>query len=348
MDVRSSSTRYRVSRTPGRYAVLLNARAKGWNGTIHQAIQRYVSAQDLFLTDDFRQARRIVERLLTADYSTIFTAGGDGTIMYLVNEMEARIRAGQVTREDAPPIGVLRLGTGNALATYLGSDDILPDLRALRSGAPLTVHSVNMLEAADGSLFPFAGIGWDADILGDYDLVKDMVRGTMLEPHIAGLGGYGAAIASRTIPRALTQKPINLRITTLDDNARRINYEGQTLTEYAAGDVLYEGPVRICGASSIPYWGFQVRMFPRADLDPERFQLRCYHGTVAHVVAHMRDFWRGRIAEQHMEDFLASHVRLEIQGDPVPYQISGDAAGVERVIEWKLAKEPVSLAVPLH
>ncbi len=49
-----------------------------------------------------------------------------------------------------------------------------------------------------------------------------------------------------------------------------------------------------------------------------------------------------------MHDFLASHVRIEMLSGPVPYQISGDAAGVERVIEWKLAAHPVSLAVPLH
>ena len=40
--------------------------------------------------------------------------------------------------------------------------------------------------------------------------------------------------------------------------------------------------------------------------------------------------------------------RVEIDGEPLPYQISGDAAGVERVIEWKLAPHPAQLAVPMR
>lgn len=341
------SSRYRVVRTPGRYAVLLNARARGWTGTVHHAVQRHVSTRDLFLTDDFHQARRTVGRLLQEDYDAIFVGGGDGTVVYLINEMEQAIRGGQIAREDAPPIGVLRLGTGNAIANYLGADDILRDLRALRAGAPLTIHEVNMLEGAEG-LFPFAGLGWDADILNDYDMLKDAVRDTALESYVTGLSGYGLAITSRTLPRALTQKPMRVRIVNEAEGARQIDYEGNTLREFAPGELMYEGPARICGASSIPYWGFQVRMFPHADSDPDRFQVRCYFGPVREVVMHLRNFWRGKVREEWMFDALVRRARLELEGAAAPYQVSGDAAGVERVIEWNLAPHPAHLAVPLH
>lgn len=343
----TDSQRYRVIRTPGRYAVLLNARAKGWTGSIHESVQRYVSQRDLFLTDDFHQARRTVDRLLASDYDAIFTGGGDGTIVYLINELEERIRAGKIAREDAPPIGVLRLGTGNAIANYLGADDILRDLRALRAGAPLTVHAVNMLEG-DEELFPFAGLGWDADILNDYDIVKEMVRDTALENYVTGLGGYSAAIATRTIPRALQQRPMQLRIYNLGEVGYQIDYEGNVLRELEQGELAYQGPARICGAASIPYWGFQVRMFPQADARPEFFQLRCYHGKVGELLLHLRDFWRGKFREEAIFDALVSHARVEIDGEPLPYQVSGDAAGVEREIEWRLAPHPIQLAVPLH
>jgi diacylglycerol kinase family enzyme len=344
----SDRARYRVMRTPRRFAVMLNARAKRWTGSVHEAVQRYVPARDLFLTDDFRQARRTVDKLLSSgEYDVIFTGGGDGTIIYLVNEVERRIREGELTREDAPPVGVLRLGTGNAIANYLGSRDIMEDLRLVRSGVPLEVHSVNMLEGAEG-LFPFAGVGWDADILNDYDILKDAVRDTALENHATGLKGYGAAIATRTIPRAISQKPVQLRIINLGEEALRINYEGEILERFEPDDLMYEGPARICGASSIPYWGFQVRMFPHADTYANFFQLRCYFGGVGPIVANLQGFWNGKIREDLMFDVLASSARVEIDGEPLPYQISGDAAGVERVIEWKLAPHPAQLAVPMR
>lgn len=339
--------RSRVIRTPARYAVLLNARAKGWTGTVHQAVLRYVSHQDLFLTDNFHQAKRTVDKLLQADYDAIFTGGGDGTIVYLVNEIERRIRSGQLTRASAPPVGVLRLGTGNALATYLGSDDIIRDLSALRAGAQLTVHDVNMIEH-DDELFPFAGLGWDADILNDYELVKELARDTSLENYITGLGGYAAAIATRTIPRIVTQRPLHVRVTNLGERALRVDYDGNILAEYGPGDVLYDAQARICAAASVPFWGFQVRMFPHADTYPDLFQIRCYSGGVPEVLLNLRDFWRGKMRDAVMHDMLVSHVRVEVDGDPVPYQVSGDAAGVEREIEWKITPRPAQLAVPLH
>ncbi len=340
------SGRYVIKDTPARYAVMLNARARGWNGEVHQAIGRFVSAKDLFLTDDFHQARRTVDKLLRSDYDAIFAGGGDGTIMYLVNELERRIRSGEIAREDAPPIGVLRLGTGNALATYLESQDILDDLRALSHGAKLIVHSVGMLEDSTGELFPFAGVGWDAEILNDYDNVKDLARDTAAEPYATGLTGYGAAIATRTIPRVLAQAPPRLTITNLEGTARRLSFDGEVIGEYGEGEVIYEGPARICSAATVPFWGFQVRMFPHADADPDRFQMRCYHGGIPEILLNLRDMWRGRVREENVHDVLASHVRVEVDGEALPYQVSGDAAGVEREIEWRLAAHPIKLATP--
>ena len=341
-------TRYKIARVPGRFAVLLNARAKAWSGALHQDVLRYVPGQDLFLTDDFRQAKRTVDKLLSSDYEAIFAGGGDGTVMYLLNALERLIRQGKLERDRAPIIGVLRMGTGNAIAHYLGAEEIIEDLRALRSGAQLMIHAVNMIEGEEG-LFPFAGVGWDADILNDYGEVKALVRGRALEPYVTGLGGYGAAIAMRTIPRALTlQKPARVRLVNLGERALRINYLGEVLQELGQGDVLYEGPMRICGAASIPYWGFQVRMFPQADARQDLFQVRCFHGGVAEIVFHLRRFWRGEIQESSIVDLLVQQVRVELLDEPLPYQVSGDISGIERQIIWRLAPHPVKLATPLH
>jgi diacylglycerol kinase family enzyme len=338
--------RHKTLPAPKRYAVLLNACAKQWNGAMHQSILRYVSSRDLFLTDTFAQAKRTVERLLQSDYDAIFTGGGDGTIMFLVNAVEQAIRAGKLERDAAPPIGVLKLGTGNALAYYLGSGEVLDDLRALREGAKMRVHEVSMLEGEDG-LFPFAGLGLDADIVNDYSRIKDVVRDTSLEGVIAGLPGYWAAILGYTIPRAVRQTPPVLTIRNKGPRALRIQWDGTIVDELGPGELMYRGPARICGASTVPYWGAGVRMFPHADVYPELFQLRAYHGGVRYLLTHIPDFWQGKLREEDMEDFLVSHVSISMDGAPMNYQIGGDAAGLERAVSWQLAPYPVQLAVPL-
>ena len=341
------ASRSRAERAPGRIAVLLNARAKGWTGSIHQDVLRYVSGQDLFLTDDFQQAKRSVGKLLSMQPDVIFAGGGDGTIMYLLNEIEARVRAGSIAREDVPVVGVLRLGTGNALANYLKASDIISDLRALREGAQLNVYDVSMLQSSDGTLFPFAGFGWDADILNDYDLVKDAVRDTAVENYITGLGGYSTAIAMRTIPRAIRQAPMRVRLTNTGERAFRINFQGDVLQEFERGEVIYEGMSRICGAASMPYWGFQIRMFPHADRFDGFFQCRCFHGGVTELVTRLRRFWKGQLKEESIHDLLCQKLHVELLSEPAPYQVSGDTAGIEREIHWQIAPHPVRLATPL-
>jgi diacylglycerol kinase family enzyme len=339
--------RVRVTRTPGRYAVLLNALAKGWTGSLHHEIQRFVSSSDLYLTDDFRQAERTVDRLLTDDYDAIFTGGGDGTIVYLVNAIEERIRAGQIDREDAPPVGVLRMGTGNAIASYVGAGPVTDDLRALRAGAPLVTYSVDFIEGGD-RLFPFAGFGWDADILNDYEGLKDAVRDTALENYATGLGGYVASVFGRTIPRVLQTDPVRMKVTNRGERALRVDFDGNVLEEYEEGDVLFEGLARVVGTASIPYWGFKIRMFPHATEYPGMAQVRCYHGSVGWIVSHLPRFWKGEFPEDDIDDFVYSHVEVEVQGRALPYQVAGDAAGFERVVDWKIGEHPVTLAVPMR
>ncbi len=342
----TASNRVRVLRTPGRYAVLLNARAKGWTGKLHHDIQRFVSSQDLFLTDDFRQAERTVDKLLSANYDAIFTGGGDGTICYLISAIEQRIRDGRVAREDAPPVGVLRMGTGNAIATFVGAGPVTDDLRALRAGAPLIVHEVDMLRGPEG-LYPFAGVGWDAEVLNDYEWFKDLVRDTAVENYATGLGGYWASLMMRTIPKAMRQEPVHVIVTNTADKAIRLDQAGNVIKEYADGEVLFEGDIHVCAAATIPYWGFKLRIFPQATRQPGFAQLRCFNGSVPWVLSHLPRFWKGEFRAQDIEDFLIQKVRLDVRGRSMPYQVAGDGAGYERSIEWAVNAHPVRLAVPM-
>jgi diacylglycerol kinase family enzyme len=339
--------RIRVVEPPRRYAVLLNAKAKAWTGEVHQAVIRFVPPRDLYLTDTFAQAQKSIDKILNQGYDAVFAGGGDGTIVYLINAIEERIQSGRLSREDAPLVGVLRLGTGNAIAAYVGAGPIIEDLRTLSAGAPLKVHQVNLIE--DGTnRFPFAGFGWDADIVNDYDELKDAVRETAWENYATGLGGYFASVLSRTVPRAAKTGATRIAITNQGETAYRLDEHGHIVREYVKGDVLFEGPIKICSVASIPFWGFKIRMFPYCNLRPGFFELRMYDGSIAYLLSHLHKFWAGDIDPNHLNDFLVTDVHVEIIDREMSYQVSGDAAGYRSEARWRIAEHPAQLAVPLQ
>lgn len=346
-------SRTRIVRDPGRCAVFLNARAKGWTGKLHHEIQRFVSPQDLYLSDDFRQADRTVDRLLAAGYEAIFTGGGDGTICYLMSAIEKRIRDGKVTREDAPPVGVLRMGTGNAIASFLGAGAVSEDLRALRAGAPLVVHEVDMLQGPhilpddDSGLYPFAGVGWDAEVLNGYEWFKDAVHGSALENYATGMTGYVASLV-HTVPKTMRQDPVHVVIKNTGERAMQLDVAGNILRRFEPGETIFDGDISVCAAATIPYWGFKIRIFPRAAQYAGLAHLRCYDGSVPWILRNLTSFWKGKFRPEDIHDFLIESVSLSVRGRDMPYQVAGDGVGLESAIEWGVASSPVRLAVPMR
>ncbi len=331
---------------PQRYAVLLNARARGWTGEVHEAVQRFVPSRDLFLTDDFRQAETTVKKCLERDYDVIFTGGGDGTIVYLINAIESAIEQGLIDRADAPPVGVLRLGTGNAIATYVDADPIVEDLQRIHAGAPLKIHHINLID--DGQdRFPFAGFGWDAHILNDYDRFKDKARGTVLEKPATGAAGYAMSVSSMTIPAALLRGDRIVTFINRGPTALELDEHGQVIDQRGPGDILYRGRVKITSPATIPFWGFGIRMFPYCNLRPGFFELRWYKGSIPRVLRDLPGFWRGRVEPTLLGDWLVSQVEVQIDDEPMAYQVAGDAAGYRQGVTWSLAEHGAHLAVPL-
>ena len=336
-----------VMAAPQRYAVLLNARAKGWTGEVHEAVQRFVPPGDLFLTDDFTQARTTVQRVLESGYDALFTGGGDGTVVYLINAIEEAIEKGKIRREDAPPVGVLRLGTGNAIASYVGAGPIIEDLSLLHAGSPLKVREINLVE--DGQhRFPFAGFGWDADILNDYDQFKASVRDTAIENFATGLGGYALSIASKTIPKAIVRGGKTATFTNLGDVAYELDAYGHVVREYGQGEVMYRGPIKITSPASIPFWGFKIRMFPFCNLKPGFFELRSYTGSIPRVLSDLPGFWKGEVAPELLGDWLVKKVQVDIDDGTMSYQVAGDAAGYRDHVVWGLAEHGARLTMPLR
>jgi hypothetical protein len=59
------------------------------------------------------------------------------------------------------------------------------------------------------------------------------------------------------------------------------------------GQTLYEGPMRICALSTIPYYGYGFRMFPYAEERPDRMNLRIATIGPLSFVRNFGEIWRG-------------------------------------------------------
>src|SRR5438477_1725596 len=176
-------------RHTGRVAVLLNANARAVSDSLRQQLEAFVPAEDLFYSRCFEDARAISRMVLDRGYATVLTGGGDGTFVGYVNCLfeEALSRPNSlangafklvpVTAHSIrlPRFGVLKLGTGNAMAQYAGASarrvGVVEDILRARSGEVAGSMPLHLL-SFEGKRAPFAGLGIDAAILNDYVSVK--------------------------------------------------------------------------------------------------------------------------------------------------------------------------------
>src|SRR5580692_4483219 len=117
-----------------RVAVLLNPNAKRVSAAVRGAIANVVSPEDIFVSHSESEARRIARTVVARGYQTVFTGGGDGTFMGFLNKICDCVGSTRL-----PRFGILRLGTGNALASHVGAASargagVLDDLLRVRAG----------------------------------------------------------------------------------------------------------------------------------------------------------------------------------------------------------------------
>ncbi len=150
-----------------RVAVIVNENARGVRGRVIDELAELVPPHDLYVSSSLDQSRQIAAKVVERAYDTVLFGGGDGTFVQCLSDVAAEARR---RGYDLPSVGVLRLGTGNALADALGAsrptaDGLAHDLG--RARRPERARQLQLLEV-DGKLTPFAGCGLDAQILDDF------------------------------------------------------------------------------------------------------------------------------------------------------------------------------------
>ena len=319
-------------------AVLVNLRARRGSELMGGLVQRFLPRARVALTRSVEEARAwIDQQIRTNPPSLLLAGGGDGTITGLLNELRAQGLA-------LPAIGVLPMGTGNAWARVTGAPRPALALKQLAAyGERLPPLRPFGLVRIEDRLAPFAGTGWDAEMIQDFK--NQLASSGPLRGAQAGLRGYLGAMFTRTIPRHMfgsgtpQVSVYNLGAPALTVDANRAI---RPLPGGETGALLYRGPVGVAGAATTPEWGFGFKAFPFAQAMPHRLSVRVYGAGVLEATRNMFKLWRGEHPMPNMHDFLVERVRMDFDRE-VPFQIAGDVLGPRRSVEFELAEESVQL-----
>ena len=327
------------SRAP---AVLLNANAKRVNLRVREAIAAMVGPQNVFLSQDVKDADGIAARVIAAGYSTVFAAGGDGTFVGWVNRL---VREASRQGRPLPRLGILALGTGNAVAGLVGTNSrsYLEDLaRFVRGDAPETLR-IDLVDC-EGRHTPFAGAGADAALINDYDWLKARLRDTPLRALGHGPAGFGLAAAFRTVPRNLLTAVPRVRVVNAGGPAWRLDDRGRPLgSAIPQGGVIFEGPCMMAACSTVPYYGLGMRLFPFAGEVPASMHLRIASRIpIPTVLLSLPRIWSGAFQHPGLHDFQVDRVNLHFDR-PTPLQIGGDAEGAREVVTMAVVRESIDI-----
>lgn len=327
----------------GRVAVVLNGNARQVTDQLVESFDQVVRSGDLFLSKSLREAHGIAQEIVETGYPVVLTGGGDGTFVQMVTSITKEARA----RNRKPPrFGLLKLGTGNSLAWALGAGTsgqrVIADLERLSENS--AHRDFRLIEVQD-LLTPFAGAGFDALGLKHFHEVRSLLRHLpVVGKRATGAVSYAISIPTRTIPALAVQRQMRVRVVNRGNDVVKLDREGQPSgAPIPEGATVFEGACIAALVSTIPYWGFGVKVFPFAETRPaDRFCLRVVATHPLHVAAHMLSVWKGTYRHPRLLDFYADDVELMFD-DQTAIEIGGDPAAMTRSMRARLHPDPIQL-----
>jgi hypothetical protein len=326
-------------------AVVVNLKARRGTERVVSACRKALPGARLLSTRTLDEAVGFAEGLRADLPQLLVSAGGDGTAVTLLTAMRGAVDGRSRALVDHPALAVLPLGTGNGWAHTLGAPRWRPAVERLGrladSGAPLPLRRFELVEVC-GLVAPFAGTGWDAEVLDDYHATRN---GRLPKLVREGLPGYLMSLATRSVPRRLLRpRTVEVEVTNLGDDALVVDAEGRAIEARGGGPgaVLYRGPMSVCGSGTTSSLGFGFKAFPFAGSVPGRFCTRVYAAGVGEALVRLPSLWRGAHPLPHDHQWMLNHCRMTFS-EPVPFQVGGDRLGMRTEVEYKLALQPVDV-----
>lgn len=335
---RSFPSELRMPMRRGRVAVLLNANAKRVTRSVQDAFSKVIPGEDLFLSRSLDQAEDFASTIIDRRYDVVMAGGGDGTIVQTMNSL---IRAADraacgLYRPRLPDLGILRLGTGNGLAAACGAGRPLEDVLRVMAGKGPLARPLQLIEERDtGCVFPFASLGYDAQLLNDFYDLNRSASTDMSKAMAKSLGGYFYALFTRTVPTELKHDKARVRIVSTG-RCSMLDPETDEEVPVETGGTLFEGVARSIAMGTTPYYGYKLKIFPFAERRTDRFHLRISTAGIPKLLFHLPSLWKGTLRMPEFVDFLVESVRIESSA-PMPYQTSGDARGKREHLDLALS-----------
>ncbi len=321
-----------------RAVAIVNANARRLRRRLRDQLERALPGGVRF-TKTLDEARGVVREEIRRGVELVVLGGGDGTIvMGLALIAEACRGMGRAE----PAIGVLRLGSGNAIAdTVSAGEDLAGELARLGRGEGRW-RQLPMLDVL-GVRAPFVGMGVDAQLLEDHEAVArvvDLVPGA--RRFVGGGARYALSVALRSLPRFATRARANVVVTNLGGPAIEMARGGPTGRQLPTGAVLWSGECTLVAGATIPYFGFGLKMFAFTDKRAGHFQLRCGDAGLFEIMRSTRSAFRGEYFSDHVRDFLCDRVELALDAE-VAIEAGGELLGRRRRVELALANAPVTV-----
>ncbi|GAB4290763.1 MAG: hypothetical protein Kow0090_03960 [Myxococcota bacterium] len=330
-------------------AVIINHNARKASRKVKRAIEDVGPYIHVYYTKTLDEARHYARKVIESGFLNIFSAGGDGSLTQLINLLKEAIDEYEKGREDGasrpslPRIGVLKYGTGNGVASMLGIKRGYKNIKRIVEEGYDKVREINLIESS-GKLFPFAGIGLDARVLNDFKYVTSKFNGAAWWRRISGgFVGYIATTFGYSAPKYLFSRPARLEIVNTGDEVYSVSYGVEpSRRKVKYGETLYSGKAVLVGVGTVPNYGYGLKAFPFAFDKPGFMNLRIINMSIPRIVWNAPRIWRGAIRDKGFIDFLAQSVRINLD-KPMPYQISGDAAGMVSSAQYSVSELTVKL-----
>lgn len=315
----------------------MNGSARRVRGRLRTKLERAVPGPVRF-TSSLDQARDIVRAEVARGLDLIVLGGGDGTVVMGLTLIAEACRG---SGKPEPAVGILRLGSGNAIADTVGAtDEPVDDLVRLMAGEGQWT-TVPMLDVL-GVRAPFFGMGVDAQLLEDQEAVGRIVDrlpgGKRL---VGGATRYALSVATRSLPRFATAKRPNAIVTNLGTPAIEMARTGPTGRTLPPGTVIWNGAVTLVAGATIPFFGFGLKMFAFAGSHAGRFHLRCGDVGLFEILRNTPAAFRGDYFSDNVRDFLCDRVAIELDADAA-VEAGGELLGKRRRVELAIGR-PVTL-----
>ena len=331
---RAGAPRYRA---PVRAIAIVNANARRLRDPLRASLSRALPGATVF-TRSLEEARGAIHAEVARGVDLVVLGGGDGTVvMGLALIGEACRGAGR----PEPALGVLRLGSANAIADAAGaSSDPAADLARLARGDSAW-RSMRLLRVL-GVRSPLVGVGAEARLLEDRAAVGRLVDRVPLARRLVGdVARSALAIAGRSVQRLAQPSRVHAVISNLGAPAIEVVRGAPTGRSIATGDILWKGTCSLVAGSTLPDLGLAgapLAAAARGDL----FHLRCGE-------AGWLDLLRGAPAGRRVDrssgrisDFLCNRVEIQLD-DELSIDAGGELLGRRRRLELELG-EPVMVA----